>query len=433
MRDPTRRGYDARDVRNESVCAREIVDSYMAVAFLAQTIASDRNSHNRPSAVREPFVAGQTMTISRADLKLLWGRAGARCSAPGCPADLSRTLAKRGDVALGEMAHVIGRKPGAARSRRGRGADDSYANLILLCPNHHRLVDAAPADFPVELLHEWKASWEEQVRRALSTQASATGGAPVETRVWLYFNFTLILDLYRQWVSTGMLDGTTKALQRERLLDENGFPLSGAEAPGEARTLFETWSQDRAHALKSHYGELLERIVRMQPPLDLNELWGIRKLRGLLYPTALGFVNRRCFFKTVRTSGRGEIRRAYFQARGIQVQFEINTWNIYSNSALESVFQGSNSQIAAILFVRSVESGERPAKLIVKATPVALGTGFWSPTDNTPLIARIREAALQETEDAGDEAPDNPDTCAGGSPPEPLSEEEVVGRRHRLR
>ena len=61
------------------------------------------------------------------------------------------------------MAHVIGRKAGAARSNAAVGIDDTYSNLILLCPTHHTLIDKADKDFPVPLLRQWKDDWEGHV------------------------------------------------------------------------------------------------------------------------------------------------------------------------------------------------------------------------------------------------------------------------------
>jgi hypothetical protein len=99
------------------------------------------------------------MAISEKDIKLLWGRAAGRCSAPNCGEDLTPLLVKSGDVVLGEMAHVIGRKLGAARAN-GKAPDDSYENLILLCPTHHTLVDKAEDDYPITVLMSWKKDWE---------------------------------------------------------------------------------------------------------------------------------------------------------------------------------------------------------------------------------------------------------------------------------
>lgn len=100
------------------------------------------------------------MAIADKDIKLLWGRAAGRCSAPGCHIDLTPMLEKSGSIVLGEMAHVIGRKPKAARGDASVGVDNTYANLILLCPNHHTMVDKAEKDYPTTLLQKWKSDWE---------------------------------------------------------------------------------------------------------------------------------------------------------------------------------------------------------------------------------------------------------------------------------
>ena len=70
---------------------------------------------------------------------------------------------------IGEMAHVI------AKSTKGpRGGDtvgsDSYANLILLCPTHHTLVDKAPeGTFSEQMLLQWKADHESRVEASLKS------------------------------------------------------------------------------------------------------------------------------------------------------------------------------------------------------------------------------------------------------------------------
>ncbi len=103
------------------------------------------------------------MAIDDKDIKLLWGKAAGRCSYPGCYDDLAPLLLQSGTTVLGEMAHIIGRKSGAARSSAAIGTDDTYLNLLLLCPPHHTLIDKAEKDFPIELLKKWKADWEGHV------------------------------------------------------------------------------------------------------------------------------------------------------------------------------------------------------------------------------------------------------------------------------
>jgi len=94
------------------------------------------------------------------------------CSKPGCSEDLT-AIVEKGAYIVGEMAHVIGRKPTA---RRGvvDGGSDKYENLILLCPTHHTHVDKAPeGTYPEKLLHSWKVEHEGAIRTAGKTERFA--------------------------------------------------------------------------------------------------------------------------------------------------------------------------------------------------------------------------------------------------------------------
>jgi 5-methylcytosine-specific restriction endonuclease McrA len=100
------------------------------------------------------------MATSDSDVKILWGRAAGICSNPDCRQDLTVILEQKGSYNIGEMAHVIARKPGGPRGKAGGGADD-YANLILLCPTCHTRIDKAPeGEYPEPMLHEWKQEHE---------------------------------------------------------------------------------------------------------------------------------------------------------------------------------------------------------------------------------------------------------------------------------
>ena len=109
------------------------------------------------------------MAISEKDLKKLWGLAGGICSHPQCNCDCIPFLDESDPTVIGEMAHVIAKSAAGPRAD-GVGGDDTYANLILLCPTHHTLIDKAPqSKFPVELLHQWKADHESALRRTLTS------------------------------------------------------------------------------------------------------------------------------------------------------------------------------------------------------------------------------------------------------------------------
>lgn len=93
---------------------------------------------------------------------LVWTQSGGRCAYSGCGKALVLDVGD-GDVSLvGQMAHIV------ANSRQGpRGHDPlddearrDAANFILLCPEHHKLVDDHPRRFPVPVLRRMKREHE---------------------------------------------------------------------------------------------------------------------------------------------------------------------------------------------------------------------------------------------------------------------------------
>ena len=104
------------------------------------------------------------MSISVRDRKLLWGRAANRCAV--CRALLSDVT--DASTVLGEEAHIVAKSPRGPRGRRlPRGAVDSYDNLILLCPNHHRVIDERHDRYPESVVREVKRRHEEWVAATL--------------------------------------------------------------------------------------------------------------------------------------------------------------------------------------------------------------------------------------------------------------------------
>jgi len=114
------------------------------------------------------------MAIAEKDIKKLWGLSGGRCAFPGCNCDCLPLLDGDGPTVIGEMAHVIANSPVGPRGDGG-GGDDRYANLILLCPTHHTLVDKAPeGKYPQEAMLGWKKRHEEAIAQAIKPPAFAS-------------------------------------------------------------------------------------------------------------------------------------------------------------------------------------------------------------------------------------------------------------------
>jgi hypothetical protein len=109
------------------------------------------------------------VAISEKDIKKLWGRVAGHCSAPGCSEDCVPFLDPNDPTVIGEMAHVIPQSKDWTRGDGESAGEDTYENLILLCPTCHTKVDKAPEHvYPRELLLKWKADHEARVRSSLS-------------------------------------------------------------------------------------------------------------------------------------------------------------------------------------------------------------------------------------------------------------------------
>lgn len=114
------------------------------------------------------------MGVSEKNIKKLWGLSAGRCNYPGCGELCIKFIDQSVPTVIGEMAHVIAESPGGARFEPACKDRNTYENLILLCPNHHTLVDKGPVEeFAAQKLRAWKQEHEASVSQALLTPSFA--------------------------------------------------------------------------------------------------------------------------------------------------------------------------------------------------------------------------------------------------------------------
>lgn len=87
-----------------------------------------------------------------------------------------------GGVIIGEICHVHGQRQGAARYDPGLSLEElhGFENLILMCRNHHRLVDGDESKYTADRLRQIK--WDHELR-APSTSTSILINLDVESRL----------------------------------------------------------------------------------------------------------------------------------------------------------------------------------------------------------------------------------------------------------
>jgi len=113
-------------------------------------------------------------SIPQKEIKALCALSGGVCAFPGCGRSLMEPCTKDDDAAfLGEVAHIV------ADSRQGpRGNSplsdedrDKHPNLILLCGDHHKIIDSQPTTYSVSVLRQMKIDHEGRVRKATQPDA----------------------------------------------------------------------------------------------------------------------------------------------------------------------------------------------------------------------------------------------------------------------
>jgi hypothetical protein len=112
------------------------------------------------------------MAISQKSIKLIWANSAGRCAFLGCQKRLcTEGSGRAAPYTIGEMAHIRGERPGSNRYDVSQAAveRDDYANLILLCPNHHTLIDKPEnvGVFSAVVLQKMKSEHEANVNGRL--------------------------------------------------------------------------------------------------------------------------------------------------------------------------------------------------------------------------------------------------------------------------
>lgn len=97
---------------------------------------------------------------------LLWGRAAGRCQFAGCNRDLTMNPNTKEAVGIAEEAHIIAYTPNGPRG--DKELSEKYCrdidNLMLLCHDCHKPIDANPAKYSIKLLREMKERHESRIR-----------------------------------------------------------------------------------------------------------------------------------------------------------------------------------------------------------------------------------------------------------------------------
>lgn len=105
---------------------------------------------------------------------MLWLKAAGRCEFRGCNKCLWQDDLTKNPCNLANIAHIVSDSPNGPRGDKTRSPllADKIENLMLLCPDHHNLVDsnAYVSKYPVEILQDMKNAHERRIALVTSLQ-----------------------------------------------------------------------------------------------------------------------------------------------------------------------------------------------------------------------------------------------------------------------
>lgn len=110
------------------------------------------------------------------DTKLrLFADSGGYCQNPGCLSELFRDIDDT-TVHVAEMAHVISAAEDGPRANTALTPEERarYANLVLLCPTCHTIIDKAEDKYPEKLVTQWKRTHKEKIASIFGVKTFAT-------------------------------------------------------------------------------------------------------------------------------------------------------------------------------------------------------------------------------------------------------------------
>ena len=109
--------------------------------------------------------------IRVADRALLWSYSSGLCYFPGCDFVCVREANETEPSAvIGVIGHIEAHGDAGPRANPNLTDEErrSYPNLILLCPNHHEIVDTYEHTYTVEVLRRWKSDIEGRYNESLA-------------------------------------------------------------------------------------------------------------------------------------------------------------------------------------------------------------------------------------------------------------------------
>jgi hypothetical protein len=107
---------------------------------------------------------------------LLWAKSAGRCEFDGCNKPLWHDGLTQIEMNFADIAHIIGDKERGPRGDKELSPEycRDINNLMLMCLDHHRMVDREPSVYSDDLLRQMKKAHEERMQRLTAIRSDRT-------------------------------------------------------------------------------------------------------------------------------------------------------------------------------------------------------------------------------------------------------------------
>ena len=266
--------------------------------------------------------------------------------------------------------------------------NNTFDNLILLCNNchdeahtHHDLSQNLTQD----KLIFCKLEWEKEVEKR-SISAMTYSGVSSSLN-WTYFNFSLIPQSIIHF-GINYKNEKYHYLKSNNIINDEIDVLNGKNETIQhfyLPTLFDNMNINNAHILRSYYQYLVNMLIEKVVPYEIDAIWRRTEIKTLVKPNSYIYFSNVMYFSLVDKKNECETKKIYMHAKGIKVEGYIYSNYMFSSSSQYKTFCGHNT-VTGFYLVKHIEKDSK--YLVIHVTPIALGTGTWEYSSNTPYFLR---------------------------------------------
>ena len=291
-------------------------------------------------------------------------------------------------------------------------ANNSEENLVVVCKNCHdeaHTVHKLSKSLTPSRLQDYKRRWEEEV--AFRSCEAMLPSSNIHSAMWTFVNHQRLPSLMQ--VSGIKFERyLLNFLNKKGVIDRNGIPIFQLPVGQKGwSSIYERFQWDDSQKIHQLYIKAVDDLIRKVNPVELGAIWTKTEIKSILRPGTICFCMRGFHFGRADIVNGEEDRLVYARAKNIEVRFYANTRHMYGYSAVAGNFLAHRFAAVLLLVKEVVVEGNR---LVILATPIAMGAGFLPSEYHTPYSLKYGWAKhmvsgqdADESEDEGIEALDD--------------------------